>query len=328
MASPINNIPESIIEETLIQLEGNSEVVNNLNPGNSRLLEPNTYQLPTRTNIYLKRIDAEAKSTRHTDLNPLHNRAVAQRTRTNTQRVEQFILENPQYSINIHEVLANILHNHQIFNPFYKCNLRLSLIKEPIQIRDIDYPSSQITEADTENSTLTNNQEQSSSSSIGRPRFSSTPQEITSIQEINIIKNPQAEIAKFTIYRDPSADSDFLEDIVNDSYPSKQEQVNTHTEHSDSLSSETPTSDSASSEYSLLPNHTHRKTQLPSNPGAHEYTQYMFDNPNDSNPINPKRKLSLIQWMILIWETYSNPHGMTIWNIGIMHPHVVLKRIY
>ena len=53
MASPINNIPESIIEETLIQLEGNSEIVNNLNPSSPRLIEPNTYELPTRTNTYL-----------------------------------------------------------------------------------------------------------------------------------------------------------------------------------------------------------------------------------------------------------------------------------
>ena len=41
MASPINNIPESIIEETLIQLEGDTDTVTNLNSGSSRLIESN-----------------------------------------------------------------------------------------------------------------------------------------------------------------------------------------------------------------------------------------------------------------------------------------------
>ena len=110
MASPINNIPENIIEETLIQLEGDTDIATNSTPSALQTIETAGFRgcKTANTNVYLKRIDADAKSSHHTALNPLHSRAVRQRTRANTQKLELFISENPQYSINIHRALAEI----------------------------------------------------------------------------------------------------------------------------------------------------------------------------------------------------------------------------
>ena len=111
MASPINNIPESIIEETLIQLEGNTDNPTNADTSILETVETSGFRgcNTANTNVYLRCLDVDPKSLGHTALDPLHNRAVGQSTRSNNQNIELFISDNPQHSINLYKSLNQII---------------------------------------------------------------------------------------------------------------------------------------------------------------------------------------------------------------------------